>query len=180
MSASIIPTSSPRSLSILSLSLSISIFLFRPLASPGLFSILCHRRMASILPVVQHVAFSRSLSLFSEAPSFFSVALSFAIVLFLLFFSSAFSLSALPSDHPRAPDARFLPAVPTGHAARLFSSHLLCKRTQSRPTTPARCTLPRRRLPRNLRTPRTRTLSHACARTPGLNIQTLATCLFFR
>lgn len=99
---------------------------------------------------------SLSLSLSFRKPLCFSLSLSFTrIVLFLLFFSSAFSLSALPSDHPCAPDERFLPVVPTGHAARLFSSHLLCKRTQSRPTAPARCTLSRHCLPCNLRPPQT-------------------------
>lgn len=44
----------------------------------------------------------------------------------------SFSLGLRP---PRTSIESFLPAEPTGHTARLFSSHLLCKRTQSRPVT---------------------------------------------
>lgn len=166
----------------LSLPLSFALILFHPLTSRA------SSRFSAIggwlrFSLSYNTSFSLFLSLrrsFCSSP-FVSLSLSFThIVLYLLFFSSAFSLSALPSDHPCAPDERFLPVVPTGHAARLFSSHLLCKRTQSRPTTPARCTLSRRRrLPRNLQPPRTQPPSHACARMLGLNIQTLAACLFF-
>lgn len=50
--------------------------------------------------------------------------------------SLSISLSLSRSHgHPRMPIESFLPTEPTGHAARLFSSHLLCKRTQSRPVT---------------------------------------------
>jgi hypothetical protein len=66
--------------------------------------------------------------------------------------------------------------VPTGHAARLFSSHLLCKRTQSRPVTPARYfsfsfSRLSRRLPRNLRPSRSPSRGPPARRAPGLNIQ---------
>ena len=72
----------------------------------GLFSILCHRWVVSNPPLSYNV--SPSLSRFS---------LSFSL------------------GNPRTSIESFLPAEPTGHTTRLFSSHLLCKRTQSRPVT---------------------------------------------
>lgn len=51
---------------------------------------------------------------------------SIPLSIFPVFFSRPPSRTSIES---------FLPAEPTGHTARLFSSHLLCKRTQSRPVT---------------------------------------------
>lgn len=149
MSASIIPPP-PRvqpltvSLSV-TLSLRLSLYFSLVLSFSrisSLFSILCWG-VASILPVVQHTSLSLSFCLALSRnlcfPLFLSLSLSLVTVLCPLLFSYAFSLSASPSDHSRAPDECFSPpVVPTGHAARLFSSHLLCKRTQSRLVTPAR------------------------------------------
>lgn len=91
MSASIIPTSSPRSLSQFSLFLPPLLFLFLFLAFTLLhFGPLLNSLplgMASILPVVQHIVFFHSLPF--EASSFFFVSLfrySFIPPLFLLRF----------------------------------------------------------------------------------------------
>lgn len=78
----------------------------------GLFSILCHRWVVSNPPSPPPPPLSYNVS-----PS-------------LSRFSLSFSLG-----NPRTSIESILPAEPTGHTTRLFSSHLLCKRTQSRPVT---------------------------------------------
>lgn len=78
--------------------------------------------------------FSFSHSFAPLAPLSLSFSLSFSFVRAL---SPSFFLWFTLDPPSCTRRTRFLPVVPTGHAARLFSSHLLCKRTQSRPATPA-------------------------------------------
>lgn len=157
MSASIIPTSSPRSI----LCFSLSLFFFVSLSPSsshfsGLFSIFCHRGMASILPVVQHVAFALSLpfgGLSALLCSSLFRSCSFVPLLFLYRFLARF----YPSDHPCArPTNAFSPWCPRGTPLGYFQAICFVNaRNLDHPRALHPLSLSPRRLPRNLRPPRT-------------------------